>query len=47
MARYKDATADQVLGAAKQWLALDRRVVVVVTPKKGAPICGILAGGGR
>jgi len=43
MARYRDATTDQVTAAARTWLALDRRVVAVVTPKKGAPVCGALA----
>jgi zinc protease len=47
MARYKDATREGVTSAAKRWLPLDKRVVVVVTPKKGAPISGILAGGAR
>jgi zinc protease len=47
LARYASATPDQVVTAAKRWLPLDRRVVAVVTPKKGAPLAGALAGGGR
>ena len=47
LARYSEATKDQVVAAAKRWLPLDRRVVAVVTPKKGAPMAGVLAGGGK
>jgi zinc protease len=42
-ARYRDATASDVANAAKRWLPLGHRVVAVVTPKKGAPLCGVLA----
>ncbi len=41
LARYEQATADQVRDAAKKYLP-DARVVTVVTPQKGAPICGEL-----
>jgi len=40
-ARYEAATIDSVRDAAKKYL-LDARVVTVVTPQKGAPICGEL-----
>jgi zinc protease len=41
--RYTEPTAEQVLSVAQRWLPLDRRVVAIVTPKKGAPVCGVLA----
>lgn len=41
LARYELATADQVRDAAKKYLP-DARVVTVVTPQKGMPICGEL-----
>jgi zinc protease len=44
-ARYRDATVADVANAAKRWLPSDHRVVAVVTPKKGAPLCGVLAPG--
>jgi zinc protease len=40
--RYTEPTAEQVVNAARRWLPLDRRVVAIVTPKKGAPVCGVL-----
>jgi hypothetical protein len=36
-----------VVAATKRWLPLDKRVVAVVTPKKGAPLAGVLVGGGK
>ena len=40
--RYTEPTTEQVVSAARRWLPLDRRVVAIVTPKKGAPVCGVL-----
>lgn len=40
MARVKDATRAAVRDAAREHLPLERRVVAIVTPKKGAPISG-------
>jgi zinc protease len=45
LARYAQATTGDVVAAARRWLPLDKRVVAVVTPKKGAPLAGVLAGG--
>jgi zinc protease len=47
LARYAEATPADVVAAAKRWLPLDKRVVAVVTPKKGAPLAGVLVGGGK
>jgi zinc protease len=38
LARYRDATAEQVQGAAARWLRRDGRVVLRVTPKAKAPL---------
>ncbi len=43
IARYTQATTEQVSAAARKWLSLERRIVAIVNPKKGAPICGVLA----
>jgi zinc protease len=44
VARYEQATTQSVGDAARRWLPADRRVVAVVRPVKGAPLCGRLAG---
>ena len=41
LARFDAASADSVRDAAKRWLT-PGRIVTIVTPKKGAPICGEL-----
>ena len=45
IARYEGATAASLRDAVRTWLPADRRVVVVIRPTKGAPLCGRLAGG--
>jgi zinc protease len=45
IARYERATAASLRDAVRTWLPADRRVVVVIRPTKGAPLCGRLAGG--
>jgi len=42
MERYAAATVASVVGAAKEYLPLDRRIVAVVTPDKSAPVSGVL-----
>jgi predicted Zn-dependent peptidase len=42
LARYSQATPEAIVAAVKRYLPLDRRVVAVVTPKKGAPLAGVL-----
>jgi zinc protease len=42
IARYEEATTKSVGEAARRWLPLDRRVVAVVRPVKGAPLSGRL-----
>jgi predicted Zn-dependent peptidase len=42
LARYAQATPDAIVAAVKRYLPLDRRVVAIVTPKKGAPLAGVL-----
>jgi predicted Zn-dependent peptidase len=43
LARYSQATPEAIVATVKRYLPLDRRVVAVVTPKKGAPLAGVLA----
>jgi predicted Zn-dependent peptidase len=43
VARYEAATPKSLGDAARTWLPLDRRVVAVVRPVKGAPLSGRLA----
>ncbi len=45
VARYENATAADVQKAVVQWLLPGRRIVVVVTPTKGAPRAGRLVEG--
>jgi zinc protease len=45
IARYEGATTASLREAVRTWLPPDRRVVVMVRPTKGAPLCGRLAGG--
>ncbi len=42
LTRYSQATPAAIVAAVKRYLPLDRRVVAVVTPKKGAPLAGQL-----
>ncbi len=42
MDRYASASSDAVASAARMYLPLDRRVIAVVTPEKGAPVAGVL-----
>jgi zinc protease len=43
LARYSQATPEAIVATVMRYLPLDRRVVAVVTPKKGAPLAGVLA----
>jgi len=43
LGRYAQATPEAIVAAVKRYLPLDRRIVAVVTPKKGAPLAGALA----
>ena len=45
IARYETPTATSLRDAVRTWLPPDRRVVVMIRPVKGAPLCGRLAGG--
>jgi len=45
IARYEAPTATSLRDAVRTWLPPDRRVVVMIRPVKGAPLCGRLAGG--
>ena len=47
LARYEEATETQVWDAVRSWLPEGKRVVTIVTPVKGAPVCGVLRGGGK
>ncbi len=47
LARYEEATETQVWDAVRTWLPEGKRVVTIVTPVKGAPVCGVLRGGGK
>jgi zinc protease len=49
LARYQQASLADVVAAGKRWLPLDHRVVAIVSPKKGAPMAGVLVtqGGAR
>jgi zinc protease len=42
IARYEDATTKSLVDAARRWLPLDRRVVAIIRPVQGAPLCGRL-----
>jgi zinc protease len=42
IARYEDATTKTLVEAARRWLPLDKRVVAITRPVKGAPLCGRL-----
>ncbi len=42
IARYEGAIAADLAGVAQRFLPADRRIVTIVTPTKGAPICGEL-----
>jgi zinc protease len=42
IARYESATTTSLVEAARRWLPLDRRVVAIARPVKGAPLCGRL-----
>ena len=44
IARYEQATAATVTQAGRTWLPTGKRVVALVHPVKGAPLCGRLAG---
>ncbi len=44
--RYRALTPVDLQSAAKQWLPLDKRVVVLVKPNPQAPRSGVLASGG-
>jgi predicted Zn-dependent peptidase len=43
LARYSRATPEAVVASVKRYLPLDRRLVAIVTPKRGAPLAGVLA----
>ena len=45
IARYEAPTVTSLRDAVRTWLPPDRRVVVMIRPVKGAPLCGRLAGG--
>jgi len=40
--RYTAPTAEEVVDAARRWLPLERRVLAIVTPTKGAPVSGVM-----
>jgi zinc protease len=42
LARYSQATPESLVAAVRRYLPLDRRIVTIVTPKKGAPVAGVL-----
>jgi zinc protease len=42
IARYEEATPKTLVAAARRWLPLDKRVVAIVRPVKGAPLSGRL-----
>jgi predicted Zn-dependent peptidase len=42
LARYEAATPKSLGEAARRWLPLDRRLVAIARPVKGAPLCGRL-----
>lgn len=46
LARYEGATTTAIRDAARTYLPVDKRVVAIVTPVKGAPVCGVVAGAG-
>ena len=47
LSRYEAVTAQAIMEAAKKWLPLDRRILTVVVPTKGAPVAGRLVSGGE
>ncbi len=42
LARYSDVTSANIGYAARTWLPMGKRVVAIVQPTKGAPLCGRL-----
>jgi predicted Zn-dependent peptidase len=44
IARYEGVTTADVRDVARRWLPANKRVVAIVRPTKGAPLCGRLAG---
>jgi predicted Zn-dependent peptidase len=42
IARYESATPKSLGDAARRWLPLDRRLIAIARPVKGAPLCGRL-----
>jgi zinc protease len=42
IARYETATTKSLGEAARRWLPLDRRLIAIARPVKGAPLCGRL-----
>jgi zinc protease len=42
IARYEAATPKSLADATRRWLPLDKRVVAITRPVKGAPLCGRL-----
>ena len=42
IARYENATTKTLGEAARRWLPLDKRLIAIARPVKGAPLCGRL-----